>query len=155
MSDSLPDNEPDESPVVVPVSPAAPAAMPVAPTGVPAGMQPVPSVPDSTPVRAAAVPAPAPTVDPVAVLKALADPVRYRVLKVMAGQPVTIAGLAKKLKVHPDTMGKHMKVLRRALVVRRMKSEDADGRWKLFHIPPACRPAPGVLDFGCCTLRTG
>ena len=50
-------------------------------------------------------------------------------------------------------MGKHMKVLRRALVVRRVKSAEADGRWKEFQIPAAFRPAAGVLDFGGCTLR--
>ena len=50
-------------------------------------------------------------------------------------------------------MGKHMKVLRRALLVRRVKSADADGRWKEFQIPPAFRATAGVLDFGGCTLR--
>ena len=97
-------------------------------------------------------------VDPLLVLKAVADPVRLRVLRALAGGEVlSLIGMAKQLKVHPDTMGKHVKVMRRAGLIRRVKQEDGDGRSKYFYIGSECRPASldgrRTLDFGSCVLR--
>jgi DNA-binding transcriptional ArsR family regulator len=143
MSDSLPDTMPEETPPETLPAPAAPVSNP----GTPA-----PAVAE---VKTAAATA----VEPLLVLKAIADPVRYRVLQLMArGEVLTVIEMAKRLKVHPDTMGKHVKAMRRGQLIRRVKSEGADGRVKQFQIAEACRPAvpegaQRVLDFGCCTLR--
>ena len=134
MSDDLPDSGPGETAPVLPPPPVS-AAPPVA--------------------SAATAPATAaPQVSALTVLKALADPVRYELLKAMAGGEVlTVIGMARRLKAHPDTIGKHVKVLRRARVIRRVKSEGADGRVKEFQIPKECRQVPRELDFGVCVVR--
>ena len=95
-----------------------------------------------------------PPVSPLPLLKALADPVRYRLLTEMAGGAVlTVAGMARRLQAHPDTIGQHVKVLRRAGTLRRVKREDADGRVKEFQIPPEYRTRPGWLEFPGCSVR--
>jgi len=153
MSDSLPDLEPPpdegEATATVPASgQQAPPGQPEASTR----QQPRPTG-VSTDRTAAAV-------APVEVLKTVADPVRYRVLQALAGGEVmSVIGLAKQLKIHPDTMGKHIKVLRRARLNRRVKQEGGDGRNKYFQSAKECRPASTDgkrwLDFGSCVLRLG
>ena len=137
MSDSLPDPECDFAEPLQSAA-AAPGLLPAGPAVAGAPVSPLP--PPGLPLMP--------------LLKALGDPVRYRLLNEMAnGEVLTIAGMARRLKAHPDTMGKHVKALRRAGILRRVKKEDADGRVKEFQIPAEFRVTAGVLDFGVCTVR--
>lgn len=93
------------------------------------------------------------------VLKAVAVPKRYAVLKELAdGSYPAVIQLAKKLGANPDLMGRHLKLLQKAgLVVRVRDGNDSDGRSKYYQIPERFRsvtPDGGrVLDFGSVKLR--
>lgn len=95
---------------------------------------------------------------PVRVLQGIADPVRFKVLKLMAdGSIFNVKDLAKKLNAHPDTMGKHVKVLRTRGLLVSVRPDDSDGRKQLVQIPEEFRSKDSegnvVLDFGICVLR--
>jgi DNA-binding transcriptional ArsR family regulator len=162
MSDSLPDTTADEASGDSRAPTAGKSALPAAsalvsarPAGVPAGASVAAKVLTAG-TTAVVVGVPAGVAGPgvLEVLKALADPVRLRVVQMMArGEVLTVIGMAKRLKVHPDTMGKHLKVLRRAKLVRKVKTEGADGRTKEFQISAAARAVAGELDFGGVLLR--
>ena len=113
---------------------------------------PAPVVPPAPPT------APAQVITPLQILKAITDPVRYRILQEMAGgAEFSIVAMARKLGAQTDMMGRHFQTLRRARLLRRVKPEGADGRLKHFHIPAEFRPAQPdgrkVVDFGSCVLR--
>ena len=154
MSDSLPDplaEEPD-APLLPEADPkaepgeAARAPGESGPAGEAAG-----ETREGGDASSAAMP---PPVSPLPMLKALADPVRYRLLTELAGGAVlTVAGMARRLQAHPDTIGQHVKVLRRAGTLRRVKSDGADGRVKEFQIPAEYRARPGWLDFPGCSVQ--
>ena len=95
---------------------------------------------------------------PVRVLQGVADPVRYKVLRLLSeGAIMSVKALAKTLDAHPDTMGKHVKVLRTRGIVVSVKPEKSDGRMQLVQIPEEFRvtDASGrpMLDFGVCVVR--
>jgi hypothetical protein len=50
-----------------------------------------------------------------------------------------------------DGVGKQLRVLRDCGVVSCQAGEDR--RLALFYIPAENRPAPGMLDYGLCTIR--
>ena len=54
--------------------------------------------------------------------------------------------MAKALKRDADMVSKHLRVLRRAGVVRSQRGDDE--RMKLFYIAAEHRPEPGVLVWG-------
>lgn len=96
---------------------------------------------------------------PLQVLKAVAVPMRYAVLKELAdGSYPPVITLAKKLGCHPDLMGRHLKVLQKVgLLVRVDTGEDGDGRAKHYQMPAEFRSklpdGTRVLDFGSVVLR--
>lgn len=73
------------------------------------------------------------------------------------GSYPTVIALAKKLGCHPDMMGRHMRRMKKAGLVIRVKPEDADERSKYYQIPAEFRSTQPdgrrVLDFGCLLLR--
>jgi DNA-binding transcriptional ArsR family regulator len=90
------------------------------------------------------------------VLKAVAVPMRYAVLRVLAdGSYPPVVDLAKKVGCNTDLMGRHLKLMQKAGLVVRVR--DSDGRSKYYQIPSQFRsltPEGGrVLDFGSVVLR--
>ncbi len=64
-------------------------------------------------------------------LKALADPTRLRILRYLAGQPLTPSELAKRLRLRPPTIVHHLNELRLAGVVRISVNASGDRRYTL------------------------
>lgn len=121
-------------------------------------------MPDETPRARSARPplasAPAATqkLDPVAVLAACDDGVRYEILRTLFdGSALSVVEVAKRLHRSPDSIAKQFRVLRRAGVVALVPSPDGDGRKVCLRIPDAfrVRDAAGraALDFGAVLLR--
>ena len=98
-------------------------------------------------------------VDMVTLLSAVASPVRWQVLRMLATEgPQSVNDLAVRTNRMQNSMSKHMQVLRAAGAVVMVAGTDGDGR-KLFHaIPPGCLRdgANGKeIDYGICVLRLG
>ncbi len=92
------------------------------------------------------------------VLRAVADPVRHGVLRELAkGTPVSVNDLADLQGRWPDSMSKHLKILREARLIVTVPSPDGDSRKQFSEIPAPfrTRDAAGrtLLDFGCVVLR--
>lgn len=100
-----------------------------------------------------------PIASPEQVLAAMADPVRYAVLRELAdGNYPPVLALAKKLGCHPDQMGCHLQRMKKAgIVIRVNPGEQADQRSKYYQIPAEFRitqpDKARVLDFGSVVLR--
>jgi hypothetical protein len=89
--------------------------------------------------------------DPVAVMLALGSDVRLAIVKKLAdGRTMNVREATTLFKQTPESVGKHLKVLRAAGVVE--WNPGADRRQSVFSIPAARRPAPGVLDYGFCVI---
>lgn len=96
--------------------------------------------------------------DPVRLLEAIADPVRYEVLKDLAsGSYYTPSDLAKRHRVAVDNMSKHLRVLRARGAVHLVRPEKADGRAQYYQIPQRFRQTTDtgrpLLDYGVCVIR--
>lgn len=102
-------------------------------------------------------PAPAavpPQLDPLLVFTALASPHRWAIIKVCAdGQCHCVSELSQKLGMKSNGIGKHLGILRDAGLLVLRTDDQCDGRCWWHQIPAAFRATPGVLDFGCCTVR--
>lgn len=93
-----------------------------------------------------------PTLDPVAVLFALGSPVRWPMVRLLAGgQPMTATQVAAAFERDFDAIAKHLRVMRDAGVLESCCGEDR--RLQFFYIPAAFRREPDVLDFGFCRIR--
>lgn len=103
-------------------------------------------------------PAAPPSLDPLAVLTALAEPSRLTIVRTLAaGGARSITELAAVAGRPADQVSKHIGRLRDAGVIVRAPGR-ADGREQLHELPPAFRvtdPATGrpALDFGGLLLR--
>lgn len=112
----------------------------------------------SEPLPIAAAPDATALLDPRTVLAAAADPVRFAILRELAGgAALSVNDLAARVGRTPDLMSKHLRVLRDARLVIAVSPAGEDGR-KQFHQIPApfrTRDAAGgtVLDFGAAMLR--
>src|ERR1035437_1854038 len=98
-----------------------------------------------------------PAVDMVNLLRALGNPVRWEVLRLLATEgPLSVTVLAARTDRAQHSMSKHLQVLRAAGAMGMVAGADGDGR-KLFHaIPPGCLRdgAQGKeIDYGVCVLR--
>lgn len=99
-------------------------------------------------------PAPAPGLEARRVWPALANAVRWSLVKMLAsGQTITATEAAKALRRDFDGVAKHLRVLLAAGLVSSQPGEDR--RSERYSIPAGFRPEPGVLDYGCCVLRVG
>ena len=95
--------------------------------------------------------------DLVALSLAVGNPVRWRVLQMLATEgPKSVTDLAVRTNRLQHSMTKHMQVLRAAGAVVMVAGTDGDRR-KLFHaLPPGCLRdgANGKeIDYGVCVLR--
>jgi len=96
--------------------------------------------------------------NPVRLLEALADPVRYGALRELAaGAYLSPTELAKRLGVKVDAMSKHMRVLRDRGAVQLVKPENGDGRAQYYQVPTRFRVTTDagrpLLDYGVCVVR--
>jgi predicted transcriptional regulator len=93
-----------------------------------------------------------PELDPLTVLSAFADPVRWQIIGLLApGRSLSGTEIAAELGRSPDAVNKHLRVLRDAGVV--LCSPGADRRYFAYQIAATVRATAGILDYGCCTLR--
>ena len=98
-----------------------------------------------------------PVVDMVKLLRALGNPVRWQVLRMLATEgPQSVNDLAARTDRAQHSMSKHLQMLRAVGAVVMVAGTDGDGR-KLFHtLPPGCLRdgANGKeIDYGVCVLR--
>jgi predicted transcriptional regulator len=98
-----------------------------------------------------------PAVNMVNLLRALGNPVRWEVLRLLATEgPQSVTVLAARTNRLQHSMSKHLQLLRAAGAVVMAAGTDGDGR-KLFHaLPPGCLRdgANGKeIDYGVCVLR--
>ena len=92
-----------------------------------------------------------PKLDPVAVHFALGSSVRWPILKLLAdGRAMSITECAAVAGCTRENMGKQMLVLLNAGVVD--CHYGADRRQSIYSIPARRRIAPGVVDYGFCTI---
>src|SRR5450756_218227 len=87
----------------------------------------------------AATAAAEPAVDMVYLLRALGNPVRWEVLRLLATEgPQSVTVLAARTDRAQHSMSKHMQILREVGAVVMVADANGDGR-KLFHaLPPGC-----------------
>lgn len=96
--------------------------------------------------------------NPVRLLEAIADPVRYEALRTLAtGLYLTPLDLSKKVQVSHDNMAKHMRLLKDRGAVQLVRPENADGRAQYYQIPQRFRQTTEtgrpLLDYGVCVIR--
>jgi DNA-binding transcriptional ArsR family regulator len=86
-------------------------------------------------------------------LKALADDTRWRMVKVLLDETLSVTELTGRLKVSQYNVSKHARILREAGIIETEK----EGRVVRCFITPAFRRRVGKnekqLDLGCCTFR--
>lgn len=87
-----------------------------------------PSPANVNPSAPAALPISRPVGADLVILRAITDPMRHAVLRVLAdGSYPSVMVLAKRLDCHPDMMGRHLQRLKKAgLVIRVNPGEAAD-----------------------------
>lgn len=91
-------------------------------------------------------------------MRVIGEPMRWKILRELAdGSRPAVMDLAKRLDCHPDQMGRHLRRLSRAGLIRRIKVEDGDGRSRYYQIHPTYRrtltDGRRELDFGNIVLR--
>ena len=86
-------------------------------------------------------------------LKALADPTRYRIVGALLCSPLTVGEITETLNVSQYNVSKHIRILREAGIVSTRKQ----GKCVYCAIVPAYvknyREDERMLDLGCCTFR--
>jgi predicted transcriptional regulator len=109
---------------------------------------------DLPPINPPAPVASKPNLNPVAVLFALASPVRWPIMKMLAdGKSMSISEVARALGRDVDAIGKHLLVMEKAGVLEGFAGEDR--RQSIYRIPAQYRRAPGVVDYGFCVVDLG
>ncbi|MBL8792377.1 MAG: winged helix-turn-helix transcriptional regulator [Planctomycetia bacterium] len=88
-------------------------------------------------------------------LRALADPDRLRIIRLLSDGPSSVKDMAARLEAQVVNVSHHLGVLRQAGLVR----DERQGRFVLYHLSPnVFQPAaPDArtdhLDLGCCRLE--
>lgn len=93
----------------------------------------------------------APAVAPPLSLEVLAgvlgEPKRWRILRELAKEsPLPVGELARRVRIKPGLVSKHLLYLRNRKMVRRVYG-------RLYELSPGFRPVDGVLDLGHCVIR--
>lgn len=96
--------------------------------------------------------------EPDVVLAAISDPVRVALLGVLAdGTARSVNDLAARVRRSPDSVSKHLRVLRTARLIRFVNPAGSDGRMQFHELPALFRSrdtaGKTVLDFGTVLLR--
>ena len=75
--------------------------------------------------------------EPVVLHAALGDAVRLGIVRELAaGVALKVQMLATRLGRDPDLISKHLRVLREARVIERVRPPDSDGRQQFHQLPP-------------------
>lgn len=86
-------------------------------------------------------------------LKALADPIRLRMIDLLLDQEWTVGELATALEVDVTKASHHLQILKRLELVESRRA----GKYQVYRLPPqgvCCEPgALPLLDLGCCRLE--
>ncbi|MBM3840732.1 MAG: winged helix-turn-helix transcriptional regulator [Verrucomicrobia bacterium] len=86
-------------------------------------------------------------------LKALADETRWRIVRELLAEPLTVNDLVERLGVSQYNVSKHLKILRHAGIIE----GERHGRHVECDIVPEFRRRLSknetILDLGCCTFR--
>ena len=96
--------------------------------------------------------------DPVKLLIAIADPIRWAVLRELAaGQPLSVLQLAARVRHSDNLVSKHLHWLREAGAVVGLPLPGTDQRISHYGVPPEYlrQNAAGKteIDYGVCVLR--
>lgn len=129
-------------------TPNSPSAVPLAPS----------SLPPPTSSPAPGPTPPKPLAAPEVLVQVIGEPMRWKILRELAdGSRPAVMELAKRLGCHPDQMGRHLRRLSRAGLIRRIKVEDGDGRSRYYQIHPTYRrtlpDGRQEVDYGAVVLR--
>ena len=113
-----------------------------------------PRLPTTVPqVEPAPVVSPGPP-SPSRIFFALGSLERYEMMRLLAdGQPRPVREIASAVRRKFNGVSKHLAILRSAGLLESCTPEGADARTSWYQLPAAFRATPGVLDFGCCTVR--
>ena len=95
---------------------------------------------------------------PTKFLQAVSDPMRWAVLRQLApGQSKSVVELANALGRYPDTMSRHLTVLRSVGAIIAVPSPDGDTRKQHQSVPERFRrtdeAGKPMIDYGVCVLR--
>jgi len=87
-------------------------------------------------------------------MKALGEPLRLEIVRLLVAGPRTVSALAEALDVEMTTASHHLQVLFHAGLVKVQK----DGRFSVYQINPEFLRNNGsaklaTLDFGCCQVQ--
>ena len=86
-------------------------------------------------------------------LRALAEPLRLRIVDCLRGGPKSVSDIASTLKSEIVNVSHHLGILRNAKLV----GSQRQGRFIVYHLSqdvfPAGSPASEHLDLGCCRLE--
>ena len=87
-----------------------------------------------------------------AVLQAIAHPMRWQILQLLAsGKVMTGTEIAAALGKYADTVNKDLRVMRDAGALTCAPA--ADQRYQAYCIPAAFRKEMGQIDYGFCVFR--
>lgn len=86
-------------------------------------------------------------------LKALGDETRWRIVKALIADTMTVTELTEKLNVTQYNVSKHLRILREAGIIKTEKN----GKHLKCSVQPSFRQKltrnKNQLDLGCCTFR--
>ena len=85
-------------------------------------------------------------------LKALAEPIRLRIVQALQEQRMTVTELAQHLDLEIPNVSHHLRVLFHAELVK----TERDGRFIYYEINQSLlesKTLKSTLDFGCCKLK--
>jgi DNA-binding transcriptional ArsR family regulator len=89
----------------------------------------------------------------ITMLKALADETRWRIVRELLVEPMTVGQITARLDASQYNVSKHLRILREARIVQTQK----DGQHVECAIADGFRKRlaqnKNVLDLGCCTFR--
>ena len=91
-----------------------------------------------------------------AYLKAVADPLRLRVIRALQTGPLSVSDIAQLLEHEVATVSHHLRVLYHGGIVQTRR----DGKYIYYSLNESIlrsrrRKTDSVLDFGCCRLDVG
>jgi DNA-binding transcriptional ArsR family regulator len=88
-----------------------------------------------------------------AVLKALGEVNRLRIMRLLLKEQLGVNAIAHKLKISEYNVSKHLHILKAAGLLEMEKS----GQHRLYEVAPSLRGElaanRNVLELGCCTFR--
>lgn len=94
----------------------------------------------------------APRIDPRRLFVVLSNPLRLKLLKLMAvGRPLSATEAASIMHRDIDIVIQHMRILRDAGLLT-WKHSDQDARFLFYSLKPEWRTQPNILDFGFCRI---